>query len=198
MARPKSNKIKHARRDPATIRARELDLPEAQIRHGFVLHDVANYTEDDQRAMVRSKKTETVRRKTRIEKLRDRGTISHEHARACEWYSSAHEYGYATIGCTANYSGMSGHGFGPKDQFARTRQQVEARADYIWARLGIPLILIPLFERVVLNGANLDEASEDIYAGWGKAKRIEVASVAFKEAADALVARLERVTLQAA
>lgn len=197
MARPP--RIKKARVDPVRRRAREIDMPEAQvIRGGFVLHDVANRSTADQRDMVSTKKTQTVKRKTRIEKLRDRGVIGPEHARACEWYAAAHEHGYATIGCTANYSGMSGHGFGPKDHFARQRFQVEARADYIWARNGIPSMLLPLFERVVLNGANLDEASEDIYAGWSKAKRVGCASIAFKEAADALVARIERVVSEAA
>lgn len=187
--------------DPADKRASELESPVPCVQLGrgsFVLRDVANHTEADQRVMVRSKMTQTVRRKTRIEKLRDRGVISPEHAKACEWYAEAHEHGYATIGCTSNYSGMSGHGFGPKDHFARQRFQVEARADYIWARNGIPSWALPLFERVVLNGANLDEASEDIYAGWSKAKRVGCASVSFREAANALVARIERVTAEAA
>lgn len=141
-------------------RMRELSgvgFPMAQARTAdFVLKDVQNHTDADQRHMVRSSETKTIRRKTRIEKLRDAGVIDRDQAEACDWYLEAHTMGYETLGIVADY-GRSGSGSGGAySHLARYKAQQEAREDYAFARAGIEPWLISLFERVVLHGDSLN------------------------------------------
>jgi len=153
-----SRRIKKNRIDPADKVARGLEAPVPVIQLGrgnFVVRDVANHTEDDQRVMVRSKKTQTVRRKTRIERMVAIGLIDKDQQSACEWYANAHELGYATVGCTANYCGAGGGGFGSSDLFARYKAQQEAREDYAYARKAIPADYLVVFD-YLLFGPDID------------------------------------------
>lgn len=146
-----SKRLKKSRADPVAKLAESI-LPPEQATHGdLAIRDVANHTEADQRAMIRSKETKTVRRLTRVELMRKAGVITAEQALACEWYLAAHELGFQTIGCTANYSGAGGGAFGSSDLLARYKVQREARENFRYARLALPAHLAPLFDRIVLG-----------------------------------------------
>lgn len=150
MASKKLRKRK-PRVDPVLKLALSL-VPAEQVRLGFyVICDVANHSDSEQRAMVRSGEKRTVRRRTRVELMREAGIITAEQAQACEWYAAAHEVGFQTVGCTANYSGAGGGGFGSGDLLARYRAQAEARENYHYARTAIPPALRDVFETVVLG-----------------------------------------------
>jgi hypothetical protein len=127
-------------------------IPDQQFRTGsFAIRDIANHSDADQRAMVRSGSTRTIRRRTRIELMRDLGFINAEQAIACEWYSAAHELGFGTLGCTANYAGAGGGGFGSSDLLARYKAQAEARENFYYARLAVPAHLVPALDAVALE-----------------------------------------------
>lgn len=147
-------RIRKARTDPVVKLARSI-VPERQATNGdLAIRDVANHSDADQRASIRSGETKTVRRLTRVERLTRAGVISADQAAACEWYAAAHELGFQTVGCTANYLGTGGGGFGSSDLFARYRAQGEARANYFYARQAIPDNLLGLFEAIVLHGGD--------------------------------------------
>ena len=146
----KSRRIRKSRECPVARQAKAIGLPAEQ--HGnLVICDVANHSEADQRASVRSGETKTVRKLTRVELMQKHGVITPDQAAACSWYATAYEMGFHTVGCTANYSGAGGGGFGSSDLLARYKEQSEARADYLYARQAIPAHLIGTFEAVVLG-----------------------------------------------
>lgn len=149
----KSKRIRKAktRVDPVAKLALTI-IPREQFRMGaYAIRDVANHSESDQRSMVRSGETRTVRRKTRIELMRDAGVITVDQASACEWYASNYELGFQTVGCTANYAGAGGGGFGSGDLLARYKAQGEARENFTYARLAIPRHLLDIFDAVTLG-----------------------------------------------
>ncbi len=149
-------RIRKNRIDPATRKAREIGLPEAQnIRGDFTLHDIANHSEADQRHMVRSGKRETIRRYTKIEKLERAGVIDKREALACEWYATAHAMRFDTVGITARYGCASGGGCTNFDHLPKTREQEEAFRNFEFARQAINPFFLPMFERVVLHGRPL-------------------------------------------
>jgi hypothetical protein len=151
MASKRTRKIRKAPVDPVIKLAMTL-LPGEQVRAGlYAIRDVANHSEADQRAMVRSGEKRTIRRKTRVELMRDAGVINADQALACEWYATAFETGFQTVGCTANYEGAGGGGFGSSDLLARYKAQAEARENYHYARLSIPRQLTGIFDEVVLG-----------------------------------------------
>src|SRR5688572_13203913 len=91
---------KRNRIDPVVKLALSI-VPAAQVSNGsFREVNVANRTEADQRHSVRSRETRTIRRKTKIEKLRDAGVINAKEALACEWYAQAFACRYDTTGIT--------------------------------------------------------------------------------------------------
>jgi hypothetical protein len=137
---------------PATVKLAMKIVPlEQASRRDYVECGVANHTDEDQRAMVRSKETKTIRKKTRIERMVIAGLIDKDQQNACEWYANAFELGYATVGCTANYCGAGGGGFGSSDLFARYKAQQEAREDYAYARKAIPGDYLKLFDYVLFG-----------------------------------------------
>lgn len=137
--------------DPVVKLARTI-LPGEQATNGdLAIRDVANHSDEDQRASVRSGETRTVRRRTRVEMLTLAGIISPDQALACEWYLNCHELGYQTVGCTANYCGAGGGGFGSSDLLARYKAQAEARENFQYAKLVIPHHLRGLFDRIVIG-----------------------------------------------
>lgn len=146
----KPRRTKKARLDPVMKLAKALGIPLEQ-RNGLAIVNVANHSDADQRASVRSGETETVRRLTRIELLTKAGVITQDQALACGWYANQHEMAFQTIGCTANYGGAGGGGFGAGDLLARYRAQSEARENYRYARQAIPEHLVGTFECIVLG-----------------------------------------------
>lgn len=149
---------KRPRMDPAVKLARTGGvkggpiLPEAQIVAGrLAVRDVANHSDADQRDSLSLKRTQTVRRLTRVELLNRAGIIDSDQQAACEWYLDAYEVGYQTIGCTANYLGAGGGGFGSSDLLARYKAQAEARENYLYARIAIPYHMRKLFDRIVIG-----------------------------------------------
>ena len=147
----RTGKPKRMRKDPLAELARSI-VPAEQVAHGgLVKCPVANRSEADQRDSMSLKRTETVRRLTRVELLVRSGDINPDQALACEWYNDRHERGFQTVGCTANYGGAGGGGFGSQDLLARYKAQGEAREDYFFARSAIPNHLLGIFESIVLG-----------------------------------------------
>lgn len=146
-----SRRLRKTREDPTSKRARSILPAEQAGKRDLVVCDVANHSDADQRASVRSGETRTVRRLTRVELLVKAKVINLDQAAACAWYVDAHELGFQTVGCTANYGGAGGGGFGSNDLLARYKAQGEAREDYFFARSAIPQHLLQTFEGVVLG-----------------------------------------------
>ncbi len=131
-------------------------LPAAQAkRREFVLVDVQNHSEADQRHMTRSGQKKTIRRLTRIDKLYKRGVIDQREAAACEWYFRAHSARYDTLGTTANYGESSGAANTNFDHLPKTKIQWEALTHYDMARAAIPAMVRPMFDRIVIEGRPL-------------------------------------------
>lgn len=151
MGKQRSRKIKPGRSEAERIIAAIVPDGDA-ARVGLVLADVANQTDADQRHMVRSEQTRTVRRLTRIERMARAGMIEKHHVAACEWYAAAHALGYDTLGITARYGEGTGGGNGGHTHMARYKAQREAREDYHFAREALPAPCLDIFESVVLNG----------------------------------------------
>jgi hypothetical protein len=149
--RNRSVKTKRARVDRA-VKLGKTILPVEQCRPGsLAVSQVANHSDADQKDSLSLKRTETVRRLTRVELLTKAGVITPDQALACEWYGRQYELGYHTVGCTANYSGAGGGGFGSSDLLGRYKAQSEAREYYHYAKSAIPEHLLGIFERVVLG-----------------------------------------------
>ncbi len=125
-------------------------LPASQAkRKEFVLVEVQNHSEADQRHMVRSGQKKTIRRIPHIRKLVSQKQLTEHQGAICQWYADQHEMGFATVGCTANYGGAGGGGFQAYDLLARYKAQAVARDNYTTARIALGG-LVNLFERVVI------------------------------------------------
>jgi hypothetical protein len=150
---------KKPRVDPVVKLALTITTPE-QVRHGIREVDVANHSEADQRASVRSKETRTIRKLTRVELLARSGLLTQEQAVVCSWYQERHELGFQTVGCTSNYAGAGGGSINSSDLLARYKDQAEAREDYQYARQAIPQHLLGIFEGVVLGNGRMPQGSD--------------------------------------
>ena len=151
-AKPKPNK---AKADPATALA-YATVPAIQVANDrFEICDVSNHSDGDQRHMVRSGQRKTVRRTTKIDQLHKRGIIDRREALACEWYASAHACRYDTVGITARYGESSGGGCTNFDHLPKGRDQEMAYLHFSFARQAISPMVLPMFERVVLQGRPL-------------------------------------------
>lgn len=115
-------------------------------RRDYVEVGVSNHTDEDQKDAVSLKRLKTIRKLTRIEQMTRLGLIDKDQEAACEYYANAHELGYATVGCTANYGGAGGGGFGSSNLFARYKAQADARANYYYARQAIPRDYLVMFD----------------------------------------------------
>lgn len=170
--------------------ARSIGLAPEQIRRGVSLAQVSNWTEGDQRKMIRSGETRTVRKRTRVERLRSAGTIEPHEAAACEAYANWHALGYDTIGCTANYEGAGGGGFRSEDLLARYRAQGEARESYQFARQALPPMFLPMFEAIVLEGRAISEAGIGLYGQLSRSQKCAKLTAAFRLSANVLHGRI--------
>jgi hypothetical protein len=160
MPKPRnSRRIRKLREDPTVKLALSITTPE-QARHGIREVDVANHSDADQRASVRSKETRTIRKLTRVEMLARSGLLNAEQAMVCSWYQERHELGFQTVGGTANYAGAGGGTAGSCDLLARYKDQAEARADYQYARQAIPQHLLSVFEDVVIGNARMPQGND--------------------------------------
>lgn len=136
--------------------ARTADMPERQIeRGGYVITETKVANEADYRDRIRSKQTFTVRKLTRIEKLKNRGVLDEREALACEWYAKAHAARYDTQGITANYGEAFSGGNTSFDHLPKTKLQWDALAHYDLAREAIPAPTRTMFERIVIHGRPL-------------------------------------------
>ena len=150
--RKRSTKIKAQRIDPADKLARSI-VPTAQAKPGaFTLVNVANHSEADQRASVRSGEVRTIRRTPKIMQLVNARIITKAEAETCQWYADRHSEGFDTLGITANYGGAGGGGCSAFTHLAKHKAQMIARQEFAAARASINPTLIGLFERVVLHG----------------------------------------------
>jgi hypothetical protein len=181
--RTNRQRISKPKPDPSIKAALSIGFPISQVVNDrFVECDVVNHTEDDHRAMVRALGANminqdartTIRRKTKIEKLRDAGIISVKEALACEWYKSAHALRYDTTGVTMRYGSAGGGGCTNFDHLPKSREQEEAYKHFTYAREGINPFFLPMFERIVLYGRPLGKLG-----------------ISFRTAARELLARIE-------
>ena len=143
------------RNDPTAKIARKITT-EAQVANGkFVLCDVSNHNDQDQRHMVRSGERQTIRRQPKFEELRIRKVISEPEAAACRWYLDTHAARYDTVGVTARYGTYSSSGCSNFDHLPKTKQQQDAWLHFSQARAAINPFFLPMFERIVLHGRPL-------------------------------------------
>ncbi len=136
--------------------ARKIGLPEAQIANDdFVLTDVSNHSDAEQRHMVRSGEKKTVRRTTKIDQLHKRGIIDKREALACEWYQATYEEQYETRIKIADWGatgGSSDRAYGHWPVGAPLERGLNM---YEFAREAINPAFVSMFERVVLHGRPL-------------------------------------------
>lgn len=161
MGSRRHNKTKRARVDPVAKLASEIGVPLSQVANDrFEGCDVVNHTEADHRAMVRSLGAQminpdarrTIRRKPKIDELKDRGLINAQEAAACQWYRDAHAMRYDTLGVTARWGGAGGNnGRRDFDHMPKTPEQQIAYVNFEFARAGINRFILGMFERVVLH-----------------------------------------------
>ena len=162
--RNKSNRLRKPKADPTVKVALSIGIPLSQVANDrFVQCDVVNHTEADHRAMVRALGTNminqdarrTLRRKPKIDQLRDRGIISDREAKACEWYQITYESEYETKVRIADWE-AAGHcsdrayGHWPVSMDLGPHISM-----FEYAREAIPPLVRPLFDRVVLHGRPL-------------------------------------------
>lgn len=166
-----------AREDPDTRAMRGLQselLPEAQRGNGFVLTDVSNFTDADQRHMVRSQKRQTLRRQPKLHELYKRGILDVRQMLACEWFSQCHSLRYDTTNVSARWDRQGGSGTTNFDHLPKNREQQDAYDNFKFARAGISPSLLDLFEAVVLKGAPLGNRALAFRIAVGQLlKRIE-------------------------
>lgn len=177
MGKRTNAKLKHAKtpEQQATRLARQMSnvgFPKVQAgRGGFVVVDVANHSDADQRHMVRSGDKQTIRKLTRIERLRNAGTINHDEAAACQWYADAAAIGYDTTGTTANYAEAGSRSKRHWDHLPKYAAQEEGRESFLWARKVLPEHLLPMFEAVVLGKETLSAAAQGLFDDLAKSQR---------------------------
>ncbi len=144
-------------REPKVRRlAKAIDMPQSQIDRGdYEACDVANRTDADQRHSVRSEQTRTIRKKTKLQKLKDAGIINSRELSACEWYQSTYEEHYETRVRIADWSATGGasdraYGHWPAGVVLEPGMNMIE-----FARQGISPAVLPMFDRVVLHGRPL-------------------------------------------
>ena len=153
MARP--SRRARERKDPTAKIARTITT-EAQVANGkFILVDVANHADEDQRHMVRSGERQTIRRQPKFMELYRRGVIDKREAAACEWYLDTYSARYDTVGITARYGTYSSSGCTNFDHLPKTREQHDAWVHFNEARSAINPFFLGMFERIVLHGRPL-------------------------------------------
>ena len=107
-------------------------LPDAQRGHAIAIAEAPQIGTEP------SPIKETIRKLTRVELLARSGVLEPHEKAACEWFADAHALAFDTVGCTANYEGRGGGGFGAMDLLARYSAQARARDDYRLACTFIP------------------------------------------------------------
>jgi hypothetical protein len=171
----RTNKIRKVRIDPEIKQRQSLEqdiLPASQVGRGlYLVVDAPTFAGEVNRA---GTKARTLMRKPRIMKLLDAGIINKREAEACEWYATRHAARYDVVGITARYGEQSGGGIKSYCHGPKTPEQISALLDYDFARAGISPMLLPMFERIVIDGRPLGRLA-----------------ITFRQAARELLARLE-------
>jgi hypothetical protein len=109
----------------------------------------------------------TVRKLTRVERLRRAGVLEHHEAAACEWYADQHALAWDTQLATASYEGGGSGGGGrhaPDRLMARTIAVQRARDDILDAVRGIPATWLAIFENVVCRNEAIGPVATDAFA----------------------------------
>lgn len=136
-------------------------LPAAQAkRREFVIVAVSNHTDAEQRHMIRSGQSKTIRRQPKLLYLKKRGLLNDRELLACEWYLTNHTARYSTVGITANYAPSGGSSRKTNfDHLPKTREQQTAYDHFEFARAGISRSCLGLFESVVLDAGPIGRRS---------------------------------------
>lgn len=166
MAKAKRSKIKAVSAERIEARRKRhlantaalVGLPDAQRDHAI---DVA---EAPQIGTEPSPIKQTIRKLTRVELLARSGVLAAHEKAACEWFADVHALAFDTVGCTANYEGRSGGGFGTLDLLARYSAQARAREDYRWASGFIPEKYRPMFEAIVCRNETISGVAARAFA----------------------------------
>lgn len=144
-------RLRKIRTDPVVRVALAITTPE-QARSGDLrIVDVSNHSAEDQRHMVRSGETKTIRRLTHIEKLKNRGVLDEREAAACQWYADVHSARYDTLGIAAKYGDQGKSGRTNFDHLPKTREQEDAWLLLDHARECIAPPIRLMFERIVIH-----------------------------------------------
>jgi len=149
--------------------ADKIGLPEAQ-------RDVDGIRWDEKTAIVdgHNRPTDrTVRKLTRVEKLRNAGVLEQHEANACEKYSDVAELAWATTGCTANYEGMGGGNYVGATARAHmvNRQIADARDDYAYMAKAVPDQYRTVFEAVICHNASIASVAGERFSALGRSQR---------------------------
>lgn len=149
--------------------ADKIGLPEAQ-------RDVDSIRWDEKTAIVDgfNRPTDrTVRKLTRVEKLRNAGVLEQHEADACDKYSDVAELAWATTGCTANYGGMgSGNYVGATARAHMVNRQIaDARDDYSYMAKAVPDQYRAIFEAVICHNASIASVGGERLSTLGRSQR---------------------------
>lgn len=158
-----SRRIKKLREDPAIRLALSITTPQQARRGDLRIVDISNHTDADQRRMVRSGETKTIRRLTLAERLKSKLGLEDQEAAACQWYHDAYEARYSTLGTIAKYGDLRGSGIHDFDHMPKTPEQDIAGGNFDYGRSSISPNLLPMFERVVLYGWEMDRGTTMLF-----------------------------------
>lgn len=130
----------------------------------------------------------TVRRLTRVEKLRAAGVLEEHEALACEWYCDVQALAWDTVRCTSRYdiAGGGGGATAPDRLAAATIAIAEARDDYAYAKAAIPSIYVAMFEAIVCRNASISAEGERLFGHLQRSQRESKVRAAFKLCANRL------------
>jgi hypothetical protein len=117
--------------------------------------------------------SKTLRKLTPVDRLRKAGVLEFHEAEACEDYASIMARAWDTVGCTANYSGMGSGNYSDaaKRAHRQTEDQIEARANYWFARSALPEQYVPVFEAVICHNATIANIAGEKFSALGRSQR---------------------------
>lgn len=116
---------------------------------------------------------QTLRKLTRVEKLRRSGVLEAHEADACEWYADRAALAWDTVGCTANYDGVGSANYvGAADRAHMVSSRIaEARADYGYASKAVPIQYLGIFEAVICENSAIAAVAAETFSALGRSQR---------------------------
>ena len=171
----RTNKIRKATECPTTKMERTIGgsgLPAVQIGRGLhIIVDAPSFEGEKNKS---GSKAQTLRKLTRIDRLKRAGILDDREAKACEIYHEAFEGHYETRIKIADWSATGGSSDRAYGHWPTSMPLEPGMNMYQFLRAGISPIVLPMFERVVIHGRPLGKLA-----------------ITFRHAARQLLSRLE-------